>query len=226
MQEDLDMNNIEGILFDFDGVIGDTIGDLCKTWQMALRDFNVNIGLDDYPPLEGMDMYEIARVLGRKYGREFTDEECKKVKETKDRYYLENCKFKFFPEVYLLVDYLLKSGKRLVIVTASPREKVERTVSSDFLGNFEAVVTMEDTQLKKPNPEPYFAVMKKLNLSADKCVVIENAPYGITSAKWAGIYCIALATTMSKEYLKEADKVFSNHSELLEFLKRQSENKI
>jgi len=215
----IDMNNVEGILFDFDGVIADTVSDLCKTWQMAMKDFNVDISLDDYPHLEGMDMYNIGKTLGRKYGKEFTDEECVEIKKTKDRYYLENCEFRFFPEIIAIVDYLLKSGKRLVIVTGSPLEKIKKTVSSDFLKKFEGLVTLEDAGLKKPNPDPYLAGLKKLNLSQDKCIVIENAPLGVTSAKRAGIYCVALATTIDKEHLKDADKIFSNHSELFEFLK-------
>ena len=216
------MGNIEGILFDFDGVIGDTITDLCITWQMAMKDFDVEISLEDYPPLEGMDMYKIAKTLGRKYGKEFTEEECVKIKKTDDRYYLENHTFKFFPEIHPIIDYLLASGKKLAVVTASPREKIERTVSEEFLRSFEGIVTLEDTRLKKPNPGPYLAGLKKLELPPGKCIVIENAPYGVTSAKRAGIYCVALATTMDRAHLKDADKTLSNHTELFEFLKKDN----
>ncbi|MBI2559804.1 MAG: HAD family phosphatase, partial [Planctomycetes bacterium] len=50
------------------------------------------------------------------------------------------------------------------------------------------------------------------------CLVIENAPAGITSAKRAGLRCYAVATSLPKTYLKEADMVFDNIKEISDYL--------
>ena len=60
--------------------------------------------------------------------------------------------------------------------------------------------------------------MKKLSVSPEESIVVENAPLGIKSAKTAGAYCIALTTTLDKEYLEEADEIVTNHQELFERL--------
>ncbi|MDD3922732.1 MAG: hypothetical protein PHY39_04255 [Endomicrobiaceae bacterium] len=43
-------------------------------------------------------------------------------------------------------------------------------------------------------------------------MVIENAPYGIRSAKAVKMYSIAVTTGLPKQYLKQADKISSNIS--------------
>ena len=113
-----------------------------------------------------------------------------------------------------MIDSLRAAGKRLAIVSASPKEKLEKTVPKEFLDKFEVVISGDDCKIGKPHPEPYLNAMNKLGLSIGDCVVIENAPLGIQSAKSAGIYCIALTTTVNREHLNEADKILQNHEEL------------
>ena len=45
-------------------------------------------------------------------------------------------------------------------------------------------------------------------LSPKEAVVFENAPFGIRSAKAAGLFCLALETSLPASYLKGADAVF------------------
>ena len=105
------------VLFDFDGVIADTINDLCKTWQKEFRDLNIDIELEDYLLLEGMKMTEIARTIGKKYGMELKDEDCLQIKDLKNKYYLDEFEFKFFPEIHDIIDCLVKNNKKIGIVS-------------------------------------------------------------------------------------------------------------
>jgi len=54
-----------------------------------------------------------------------------------------------------------------------------------------------------------------LKVKKEECIVIENAPLGVESAKRAGLYCIAIPTYVEPELLKEADVVLANHAMLL-----------
>ena len=51
-------------------------------------------------------------------------------------------------------------------------------------------------------------------MPADECLVIENAPLGVQSAKNAGLRCIAIATYLDKKYLKDADMIADSHKEI------------
>lgn len=206
--------NFKAVLFDFDGVLADTMEDNFKAWKNVFELFNVEIKREDYFPLEGMKMVKIVETIGDKYGKKFSEAECLKIKKLKDRYYLENHNFIFYRGVLGLVERLNEKGTLLAIVSASPKEKLEKTVPRDFLEKFNVVVSGDDTVNGKPNPEPYLTAVKKLGLNVGECVVVENAPLGIMSAKNADIYCIAMSTTLEEGYLIEADKIVGNHEEL------------
>jgi beta-phosphoglucomutase-like phosphatase (HAD superfamily) len=67
----------------------------------------------------------------------------------------------------------------------------------------------------KPYPDPYLAAARQLRLDPRQCAVIENAPLGIEAARNAGMYCIAVQTTLGKEYLSAADCILQDINELL-----------
>jgi len=210
----MDIQNFKVVLFDFDGVIADTMEDNFNAWKKAYMDFGVQITKEDYFPLEGMRVIDVAKTLSQKYSLETNPQE---IFELKKRYYLENNSFCFYEGVEKLIKDLRDSGKRLAIVTASPKSRLNKTVPDIFLEKFEAIVSGDDYENGKPNPEPYLKAMEKLNVFPEECLVVENAPLGIKSAKKAGAYCIALTTTLDKGYLSEADVIFNNHKELDNF---------
>jgi beta-phosphoglucomutase len=214
------IEKVRGILWDFDGVIVDTIGDLSKSWKYVLSQQGVEIKESDYPPHEGRSQLEIARLLGQQYGKEFTSEECAKIKAAKDNYYLANFELRFFPLAPEIIDELSRKNIKQGIVTASTQKKMRGKTPQGFLDKFEAILTQDDTMRGKPFPDPYEAGLRKLDLPRENVMVIENAPLGIQSAKAAGIYTIGIATTLDREYLKAAgaDKIVSGHQELREFL--------
>ena len=210
------MKNLKAILFDLDGTLADTMQDNFKAWQKAFEDFDITIKEKDYFPLEGMKLIKVAETISEKYNLDCSPEE---IVQLKNKYYLEDHSFSFYPGVPELIDFLREKGKLLAIVTASPREKLEKTVPQDFLSKFRVIISQEDTEKGKPNSDPYLAVIKKLRVSPEECLVVENAPLGIKSAKAAGAYCIAITTTQTKSELKEADLVVSSFRKLKDTLR-------
>lgn len=206
---------IKAILFDFDGTLADTMNDNFLAWKKVFSDFGIEIKKEDYFILEGMKVLEIAEQLSKKYNQKIN---CENAVMSKNEYYLNNNSFSLYSEILEIINLLVKNGKKLAIVSASPREKLEKTLPKKFLEKFDVVICSEDYFNGKPHPEPYLNAMKKLNLNPEECIVIENAPLGIKSAKASGAYCIALTTTLDKEHLKEADIILTNHKELKENL--------
>ena len=70
----------------------------------------------------------------------------------------------------------------------------------------------------KPHKEPYCTALERCGTLREKSLVVENAPMGIASAKAAGLFCVALETTLSGDDLKGADRIISTHGELRNFL--------
>ena len=57
------------------------------------------------------------------------------------------------------------------------------------------LVTCDDVQRGKPNPEPYLKGASLLGVEAKDCIVVEDAPAGIRAGKSAGSPVLALRTT-------------------------------
>jgi sugar-phosphatase len=67
------------------------------------------------------------------------------------------------------------------------------------------LITADDVKRGKPNPEVYLLAAARLDVRPEKCVVIEDAPAGISAAHAAGMRVIAVASTHSQAELGEAD---------------------
>ena len=80
---------------------------------------------------------------------------------------------------------------------------------------FDIIVTGDDTKRGKPSSEPYIYAANKLKVNYSECLVFENAPLGIKSAKKAKMNCIAIASTVKKHHLKEADIIINKFSDIL-----------
>jgi sugar-phosphatase len=71
----------------------------------------------------------------------------------------------------------------------------------------EVLVTSDDVTNGKPHPEPYLKGAERLGLRPAECLVIEDAPAGIQSARAGGLRVIGLASTYKPEKLAAADAV-------------------
>ncbi|NES22485.1 MAG: HAD family phosphatase [Symploca sp. SIO3E6] len=66
----------------------------------------------------------------------------------------------------------------------------------------------------KPDPTIFRYTAKQLAVEPSECLVIEDSPNGIRAAKEAGMICIGLSTTFSKDKIVDADFVCSNYKEI------------
>jgi mannitol-1-/sugar-/sorbitol-6-phosphatase len=57
------------------------------------------------------------------------------------------------------------------------------------------VVTADDVTVGKPDPAPYLMGAKLLGFAPERCLVVEDAPAGVQSAKAAGCPVIGVLTT-------------------------------
>lgn len=202
----------KGILFDFDGVLARTMEDTYRAWRKALLDFGAEITGKQFYPLEGMRLQEVAATLCAVHGISADMQEILKKKEA---YYLEDHSFSLYPGVEYLVRRLGQRKIPMGIVTAGGIERIQKTLSSDFLGKFTAIITNESGGRGKPYPDPYLTGAEGIGVLPQECIVVENAPLGIRSAKAADMYCIAIASTVAPEALKEADEVVERFDDVL-----------
>jgi sugar-phosphatase len=74
----------------------------------------------------------------------------------------------------------------------------------------EVLVTSDDVANGKPHPEPYLKGAEMLGLKPADCLVIEDAPAGIESARTGGMKVVGIASTYVVEVLTHADAVITD----------------
>lgn len=207
----------KGVLFDFDGVVTDSMSDNFQAWKKAFEVIGVNIKEDDYYPLEGYSTLDVAKITLEKYKK---DENPKKISNLKHHYYLKSNRFKLYEGIENIINLFFRKNIGIALVTGANRSRVEWSLKS-LKEKFKVIVAGDDKIRGKPAPDPYLLAANKLGIPPNQCIVVENAPIGIKSAKTAGCYCIALMTTLGREPLEEAgaDKVFESHKDLLKYFR-------
>ena len=73
------------------------------------------------------------------------------------------------------------------------------------------LVTADDVVRGKPSPDPFLEAARRLGVPPTRCLVIEDAPAGLTAARAAGCFTLAVQTTTPLEEL-DADAVVADLS--------------
>ncbi|MHA1285619.1 MAG: HAD family hydrolase, partial [Promethearchaeota archaeon] len=108
---------------------------------------------------------------------------------------------------------LKKYNFKLAVGSSGPPENVDLLLKTLKIKDlFDVIITAADVDKSKPHPDVFLKVSEKLNISPDKCIVIEDAPVGIEAARRAGMRSIALTTTHDYKELIDADLVVKDLS--------------
>ena len=200
------------IIFDFDGVLADTMEDNFKAWRKALARYEKKLTVSEYFPLEGLSLLEIAKKFCREKG--IDGKFAAKLVVEKERNYANNNHFRFFQGAQNLIDRLFKKKVKLAIVSAGSEKRLRMTVPGDFLKKFNVIIYGETLRRGKPFPDSYQEACKRLSIKPDEALVVENSPLGIAAAKSAGCYCVAIASTLDRRFLQNADKIINSFIDL------------
>ena len=205
------------VFFDMDGVAVDSMPYHFISWFEVLRQYGVRISHLLIFEMEGAKRDEVIKLAFKQSGISLQSEIMNKIiheKEELFKKYFKRFIFTGFPE---FVKSLKNQGALVGLVTGSASQEAQRILPKELYNLFDTVIAGDMVKKAKPNPEPYLAAAKNLNVLPKDCMVVENAPYGIKAAKAAKMFCCAIATSLSKESLVEADEIFNNHQELFSY---------
>ena len=212
-------------LFDMDGVITDTMPFHLKAWQEAFRPRGVAVDKMDVYLREGMQTRRMGREIAREKGVRLSDEDLEEIVAEKTQVFDREASAgaRAFEGVPATLTMLRNNGLRIALVTGSKAGSTEKVLEAAGVRRmFDVVVTGDDTKKGKPDPDPYLKAAEKVRVNPLDCVVVENAPLGVASAKAAGIgYVIGVTTTLDREYLLEADDIMGSLADLEQCLARR-----
>lgn len=201
-----------------DGVITDSMPKHCRCWQKAFRDFfGISVSSLEIYRREGEKSDKSVREILALSGRAVSDKELHEFLDHKAALFSHTGKIRFFKGMKVFLRKMHRV-KKIALVTGTQRKEVLAHFDEKFLSVFDTLVTSTDVTHGKPHPEPYQKALTRLGVSPEKTLVVENAPYGIQSAKACGLKVIALPTSLPASELKAADFVLKSHEELFALL--------
>jgi beta-phosphoglucomutase len=197
-----------------DGVITNTMPDHFRSWKAALYSEGIHVTSQDIYKREGQPGLSSVREIFKDYRKDCDDRKAVRILQHKEDLFKKMVKRRFIRGARTFIKQLHKGHFRLGLVTGTSRQELLRILPESLCSLFTVIVTGNDVRHGKPHPEPYLRSLQQLKIESGDAIVIENAPFGIQSAKQAGMICLALETSLSRTYLSEADAVFDSIKDL------------
>jgi HAD superfamily hydrolase (TIGR01509 family) len=124
------------------------------------------------------------------------------------------------PGARALVERLRSRGFKTVVVTSATADEIaDLTREAAVAGLFDQIVTSDDADASKPDPDLVQAALEKLGVGPREAVMIGDTPYDITSAARAGVSTIALRSGGWKDRdLASAIAIYDHPADLMSHL--------
>ena len=117
-------------------------------------------------------------------------------------------KIKPLPGALELLKLLKDNGFSMAIASSTPAENIELVTGTLGIADcFQALVTGHDVTEGKPSPRVFLLAAQRLGVEPANCLVIEDAVAGVTAARRAGMACLAVTNTHSRQKLSEANLI-------------------
>lgn len=207
---------IDTIIFDMDGVIVDSE----LYWKTADIDLISSIipewNKDYENKIVGLSLPDLYNFLKINFNTSMTEKEFRKFYEYAATE-IYSMKTALLPNFTAFIKNLREEKFKTAIASSSPVRWINIVLNRfDLSRFFDKTFSAEEIICKgKPHPDIYLHTAKHLGKKPEQCIVIEDSMNGVTSAKTAGMKCIAIRNGFNDEQdLSKADLIINNFSDL------------
>jgi len=216
------MTKINTVLFDFDGTIMDTNSVIMQSWQHTFRtvegkerpeeDIIGTFGEPLYVTMEKL-LPQISVEEGAEIYRSFHHDNFIDLID-------------IFPGILELLEGLKARGYKTGIVTSRLRHTTEIGLNKyDMEQYFDVIVTCDDTDKHKPDPEPVNIALERLGSKPEEAIMVGDSMFDILCAKNAGVKAALVSWALA---VSEEDKngenapnyIIEKAEDLLDLLER------
>ncbi len=202
---------IQAVIFDMDGVLADSEQLIRAAAMQMFSEQGLEVQKDDFVPFVGAGENRYIGGVAEKYGFVL---DLPSAKARTYAIYLELVPrgLKMFPGADLLVKQCHAAGLKIAVASSADRIKIDANLRAIGLppAIWDTLVSGEELANLKPAPDIFLEAARRLGVDASRCTVVEDAVNGVQAAKAAGMRCVALETSFSKEELRQADCVCSS----------------
>jgi HAD superfamily hydrolase (TIGR01509 family) len=189
---------IKGLVFDFDGLILDTETPEYDVLQDIFHSLGTDLPITDYAAALGSSFaaFDPFVYLEEKVGHPVDQKSLfRSYKEQSLDIINRQPPLLGVPQV---LDRARQLGLILSVASSSPGTWVKPHLDRlGLTGYFEIILTSEDVNRVKPDPELYLKAVEKMGIKPAEAIAFEDSPNGILAARKAGLFCVAVPNSVT-----------------------------
>ena len=180
--------NIQGLIFDFDGTLADTMPLHWKAWGRVMDKHGFTITEERFYGLGGVPARDIIRMLADEQGVEI---DLLEAVRDKGRFYLDILHEAELIEITMEIVRENHGKLPMAIATGGSRRIVTQVIEKLGIGRyFDALVTNEDIENQKPAPDIFLEAARRIGVAPDACRAYEDTDLGMQAIRSAGMEAI------------------------------------
>jgi len=206
-------------LFDLDGTLVDSVYQHVLAWREALEAGGIRLAVWRIHRQIGMSGGLVVNALLRETGHRVSGEEAARLQqihaEAYSRYVFQA---RPLPGARELLDYLTRAGVPWAIATSGRAESARLTLELLGVGDEATVVTRDQVQHAKPDPDLFLAAAERLGVEISTSVVVGDSVWDLLAARRARALGVGLLSGgYGREELERAGayRVYNDPADLL-----------
>lgn len=185
------MKKLEAVFFDLDGTLLDTLGDISKSYNLALEQLGLKTyDKADYRNFVGNGSYVLCqRLCGEK-----NSDKVEILNEIAQKIYKDNPAdvSRVYDGIDLATKVLVDSGIKVCVLSNKPDAITQKIIKHYFPdGRFALVSGLKEGNVAKPDPEHLLNMCKKINVDAQNCIYVGDSDVDVDTARNAGMMSVA-----------------------------------
>jgi beta-phosphoglucomutase-like phosphatase (HAD superfamily) len=184
------LDGIKAVVLDFDGTLADTTPSHEQALRSALQPRGLDLDHDWYLRHAGLSIRDLLAELPG--ARQLPPEEI--IQQSRAHLLATICSIGPVDCVVMLLRAARRAGLPCAIASGASRLLVQPGLEAlGLTAEFAAVVAREDAPRGKPAPDLYIEAARRLDVLPGRCLAVDDAPDGVTSARVAGMHVLTLA---------------------------------
>lgn len=220
-----DLPEPEGLIFDLDGTLVDTVEARIRAWQLTFEEVGFAVDRNHLAGLIGADGKRLAIEVAEVGGRRLSDDRAEAIdRRAGERFDEINLDPRPLPGAVELLQALSAADLAWAIATSSRAAQVTVSVRALEVGSEAHIVDGSSVTQAKPAPDLLLHTAERLGVSSRRCWYVGDATWDMRAARAAAMVAIGVPTgAASKEALlaARANVVITSLSELHEELRRR-----
>lgn len=185
----IDKLNIQGVIFDMDGVLFDTEKLYERFWCEAAAKMGYKMTIEDVAAIRSTDALIACQTLKKRIGPDFDYDGVKKLRVSLMHEFTEQNGVELKSGVNEILKYLAERKYKIALATTSNQNRArDFLLKGGLLGYFDCILSGDRVTKCKPDPEIYIKAATELGLKCSQCIAVEDSYNGVRSAYSAGCH--------------------------------------